>query len=288
MLQALERAQVLQQSNPEVACISIQAGFSRCDIAELGPTVVVTTNGQNLAGKRIAEELMDYCWQTRSVWSDPLITIDQAVASALAQPAGKPPLVLGDYGDAPGGGSYGDSTRLLSALLLAGIRNGALAAIYDPTTARQALDAGVGATIDVALGGHSDPALMGNPIRARARVRSVSATGDVVFTGPYGTGTRRSFGPSACLDIDGFAIIVSTRNLGLYDLEQFRIFGLEPADFSVLVVKCMQGHHAAFDPIGSRTLDVDSGGLTSANLSRFAFTQVARPVWPLDTMPETI
>ena len=181
--------------------IFIQAGFSRCDIAELGPTVVVTTNGQNLAGKRIAEELMDYCWQTRSVWSDPLVTIDQAVASALAQPAGKPPLVLGDYGDAPGGGSYGDSTRLLSALLLAGIRNGALAAIYDPTTARQALDPEVGATIDVAVGGHSDPSLMANPTRARAWACSASAIGGGVSTGPHGAATRSSFGSSACLDM---------------------------------------------------------------------------------------
>jgi len=271
-----------------VACISIQAGFSRCDIAELGPTVVVTTHGHKPAGKQIAESLMDYCWQTRAVWSDPLVSIQHAVDAALTQPTGAPPLVLGDYGDAPGGGSYGDSTRLLSALLQAGVKNGAMAAIYDPATARQALDAGVGTSIDVALGGHSDPTLMGEPIRTRAKVRAVSATGDVVFAGPYGTGTRRSFGPSACLDIDGFAVIVSTRNLGLYDLEQFRIFGLEPANFSVLVVKCMQGHHAAFDPIGSCTLDVDSGGLTSADLSHFAFTRVARPVWPLDAMPETI
>jgi microcystin degradation protein MlrC len=87
--------------------------------------------------------------------------------------------------------------------------------------------------------------------------------------------------------VDGFAVIVSSRNLGLYDLEQFRIFGVEPADFSVVVVKCMQGHHAAFDPIGSRTLDVDTGGLSTADLKRFTFTRVPRPVWPLDAIPAT-
>lgn len=282
MLQALEQAAQAQRDCPEVACISIQAGFSRCDIAELGPTVVVTTNGPSPAGRQIAESLMDHCWQTRQVSSDPLVSIDQAVAAALGHPPDAAPLVLGDYGDAPGGGSYGDSTRLLAALLAAGVSRGALAALYDPTTAQQALQAGVGAWIDVTLGGHSDPALMGEPIRAKARVRSVSATGDVVYKGPYGTGSRRSFGPSACIDIAGFSVIVSSRNLGIYDLEQFRIYGLEPADFAVVVVKCMQGHHAAFDPIAGRTLDVDTGGLTSADLRRFAFTQVRRPVWPLD------
>ena len=288
MLQALDLAADAQRTHPEVACISIQAGFSRCDIAELGPTVVVTTNGPGSSGRVIAESLMDFCWETRMVWSDPLVSIEQAVEAARHQVAGAAPLVLGDYGDAPGGGSYGDSTRLLSALLQAGITGGALAAIHDPATVRQALSAGVGAQIDIALGGHSDPASMGEPIRARARVRSISVTGDMVFKGPYGTGTRRSFGPSVCLDVDGFAVIVSSRNLGIYDLEQFRIFGVEPADFSVVVVKCMQGHHAAFDPIGSRTLDVDTGGLTTADLKRFTFTRVPRPAWPLDAIPATI
>ena len=87
------------------------------------------------------------------VWSDPLVSIEQAVEAARHQVAGAAPLVLGDYGDAPGGGSYGDSTRLLSALLQAGITGGALAAIHDPSTVRQALSAGVGAQIDIALGG---------------------------------------------------------------------------------------------------------------------------------------
>jgi microcystin degradation protein MlrC len=120
---------------------------------------------------------------------------------------------------------------------------------------------------------------MGEPVIADATVTAVSATGDVVFKGPYGTGSRRSFGRSACLDISGFAVIVAERNLGIYDLEQFRIYGVEPSVRSVVVVKCMQGHHAAFDPIASRTLDVDTGGLTSADLTRFRYTKVRTLRW---------
>jgi len=32
------------------------------------------------------------------------------------------------------------------------------------------------------------------------------------------------------------------------------------------------------------TLDVDTGGLTSSDLTRFSFTKVERPVWPIDTI----
>lgn len=283
MLRALEIAG-RAEAEPGIACVSIQAGFSRCDIAELGPTVVVITDGANPRAREVAEQLMDFCWETRAVWSDPLVNIEQAVQAARKHVPGTPPLVLGDYGDAPGGGSYGDSTRLLAALLEAGITNGTLGAIYDPVTAYQALRAGAGATIDVKLGGHSDSDSMGQPIVATAKVVSISETGDMVFKGPYGTGTRRSFGPSACLQVGGFTVIVSSRNLGIYDLEQFRIYGIEPTQCAVVIAKCMQGHHAAFDPIASKTLDVDTGGLTSADLARFRFTQVPRPVWPLDAM----
>ena len=284
MPMALAKARGWELERPGVACISIAAGYCRCDVSEFGPTVTVMANGEHPEFQALAEELMDDCWRTRHVASDPVVPIPQAVEAARAHTPGTAPVVLGDYGDAPGGGSYGDSTRLLSALIAAGVRDGALAAIWDPQTAAQALAAGVGATIEVALGGKSDPAWMGEPVRGRARVKSVSPDGDVVFTGPYGTGTRRSFGPSACLEIHGFQVIVATRNVGIYDLEQFRKFGVDLETRSVVVVKCMQGHHAAFDPIGSVTIDVDTGGLTSSDLSHFSFTKVARPVWPIDPL----
>jgi microcystin degradation protein MlrC len=281
---ALARAERWEREVPDVACVSIAAGYSRCDVAEFGPTVTIMANGEHPEFQQYAESLMDYCWETRRVASDPLVSIEAAVQAAQAHPAGAAPLVLGDYGDAPGGGSYGDSTRLLAALIAGGVRNGALAAIWDPATARQAVEAGAGARLQVALGGHTDPYWMGDPIRAEATVKAVSADGDVVFTGPYGTGTRRSFGPSACLEVAGFDVIVASMNVGIYDLEQFRKYGVDPATKSVVVVKCMQGHHAAFDPIASATLDVDTGGLTGADLSRFTYTRVPRPVWPLDAM----
>jgi microcystin degradation protein MlrC len=102
------------------------------------------------------------------------------------------------------------------------------------------------------------------------------------YKGAYGTGTRGSFGASAAIESDGIQVILSSLNKGIYDLEQLRIFGIEPTEKSVLVVKCMQGHHAAFDPISSVSLDVDSGGLTTVDIARLPFKKVPRPVWPLD------
>ncbi len=101
---------------------------------------------------------------------------------------------------------------------------------------------------------------------------------------PYGTGTLGSFGRSARLDISGIAVIVSSRNRGIYDQEQLRIFGIEPQAKSVLALKCMHGHKADFGGIAHRLLDVDTGGLTTRDYSRFPYRKLPRPIWPLDAV----
>ncbi|MBM3533527.1 MAG: M81 family metallopeptidase [Alphaproteobacteria bacterium] len=280
MIEALKRAAEIEREQG-ILCVSIHSGFSRSDFAEVGPSVAVTSDGKARRAREFAEQLMEFGWQNRRIQSEQVASIEEAVAAAKAVRPGDKPLILGDYGDAPGGGAYGDSTSILKALLDAGIKNAALAAIYDPDSAHKARAAGVGATVNLTLGGKHDPAFGGGPLEAEARVIALS-DGAFVYKGPYGTGTRGSFGESAAVEVDGIAIILSTLNKGIYDLEQFRIYGIEPTEKSVLVVKCMQGHHAAFDPIGSRSIDVDSGGLTTIDIKRFPYRKVPRPVWPLD------
>ena len=281
MIEALKRASEMERTETGTLCVSVHSGFSRSDFAEVGPSVAVTGDGDHPRYQALAEALMEFGWQNRRVQTETVVSVADAIAAARAVRVADKPLILGDYGDAPGGGAYGDSTAILEGLLDAGVKNAALAAMYDPDSARAARAAGLGATVRLSLGGKHDPAFGGGPLAVEAKVIALS-DGNFVYKGPYGTGTRGSFGESAAVEIRGVQVILSTLNKGIYDLEQFRIFGIEPTDKSVLVVKCMQGHHAAFDPIGSKSIDVDSGGLTTIDIRRFPYRKVPRPVWPLD------
>jgi microcystin degradation protein MlrC len=281
MIEALKRADEIERTEAGVLCVSVHSGFSRSDFAEVGPSVAITSDGKARRSREFAEQLMEFGWQNRRISTEPIASIEEGVAAALSVKPGDKPLILGDYGDAPGGGAYGDSTSILKALLDAGVKNAALAAMYDPDSAKTARAAGIGANVKLTLGGKHDPDFGGGPIEVEAKVTALS-DGAFVYKGPYGTGTRGSFGDSAAVEIGGIQVILSTLNKGIYDLEQFRIFGIEPTEKSVLVVKCMQGHHAAFDPIGSRSIDVDSGGLTTIDIKRFPYKKVTRPTWPLD------
>ena len=77
------------------------------------------------------------------------------------------PVVINETSDNSGGGAPGDSTHLLRAMLDAKVTNACFGFIFDPEVAAAAHRAGVGATIDVHLGGKHDD-VHGEPSRSRA------------------------------------------------------------------------------------------------------------------------
>jgi microcystin degradation protein MlrC len=64
MAELIARGEALEQ-NGDALVISICAGFSHADIRDVGPSVTVTVDGNNPRGQTIAEEFMDYAWETR-------------------------------------------------------------------------------------------------------------------------------------------------------------------------------------------------------------------------------
>ncbi len=100
----------------------------------------------------------------------------------LAKTASKP-IMIADTQDNPGAGGDSDTTGMLRAL----VRNKAQArrhgVIYDPESAKAAHQAGVGATVTLALGGKSG--IPGDaPFRETFVVESLS-DGKFVAPGPY-------------------------------------------------------------------------------------------------------
>jgi microcystin degradation protein MlrC len=265
--------------------VSLSSGYARCDFPGVGPAVVVTGDGDDPRYQRIAEEMMDDCWKRRDETSERVFSMAEAIAAAKMPSSDPRPIVLGDYGDAPGGGGNGDGTSLLKALLDAGVERAALAAIHDPQAVAQAQAAGVGAPVSLALGGRQNPEMGGAPLEVEGTVLALS-NGDYELKGRYATGRTASFGPSAAIRIAGVTVIVTSRCRSIYDLEQFRIFGVEPSEQGVVVCKTMQGHRADFAPIARAMYDVDSGGITSPDLSKYPWKKIKRPIWPLDPVTE--
>jgi microcystin degradation protein MlrC len=280
MAELLARAEAIEQRG-QALTVSICAGFSRSNIRDVGPSVTVTTDGGARHARAIADDFMDYAWETRDFSSFSLISVAEAVALARGGKPGDKPLVVADYTDNPGGGGYGDATAFLKGLVEAGIDRVAFHAICDPEAVQQGMRAGIGAKTTLALGGKTDPAMGGGPLSLDGEIVCLT-NGKFIAYGPMGGGVERNYGPSMVFRVGGIDIVVITNNGQATDLGQFTSLGIDPTRYTTVAVKSMQHFRAAFAPIAREIVLVDTGALCSEIYTPELFTKVRRPVWPLD------
>jgi microcystin degradation protein MlrC len=269
------------EKEPGINVVSVQAGFTWADIPYTGPSVAVSFEpAAEARAKAVAAAMLDEIWKRRDESSSDYRPISDAVAAAKAGVGKQGPLVVADGTDNPGGGGYNDTTPLLQALIDAKVENVAFGTIFDPGTVQQAIKAGVGATIDIVLGGHTDPS-MGGPVKTKAIVKMLS-DGSFKNDGPMNAGVETSMGPTAVLRIGGIDVVTISNRIQTIDLQVFLSQGIDPRTKSVVVVKSVQHFRAAYAPIAREIVLVDSGGICSPDITRLKFTKLRRPIWPLD------
>jgi microcystin degradation protein MlrC len=283
MTELIAKADAMKSNTKGVLSISPNAGFAWADIREVGPTIVVVGDGRSPAYDAVAEELAADIWSTRDRKTVTTVRVADAVATARAR--GKPgaAIVIADYADNPGGGGYGDSTGLLRGMIDARLENAAFAAFYDPETAALCHKAGVGATLNLAIGGKVDSAF-GKPVEVTATVMHLS-DGKMVLEGPMMRGVPIDMGPTAAVKVGGVEIVLGSRRFQNYDRMYFKVAGIDPATKSVLAVKSSQHFRAAYAPLAAEIVVVDEGGgIMSTNFSALPYKNVRRPIYPIDKM----
>lgn len=281
MVERIAKARAWEAEQPGAFAVSINGAFPEADIAEVGPTVLVTYEGNERLHRAFAQSLADDIWNRRDEVINTYYTVDEVAKIAHAYPRQNGPLIVADYADNPGAGAYGDSTELLRALLAAGVEDACFGPMVDPEVAATLCEKGVGTTVTVTVGGKSDARFGGEPLTVTGRILLVS-NGDFIGDGPMIGGLEQSFGPSAVLVVDGIEILVTSAAFQMLDLQQFRAFGIDPAAKRVVALKSMQHFRAAFEPIASSVLVCDSGALCTLDYGRLPFSKIPRPIYPLD------
>ncbi len=222
-------------------------------------------------------ELADLAWDLRERMRVANVPPPQAVAAAIAHPAG--PVVLVDVGDNIGGGTPGDGTVILGELLRQGAAEATMI-VNDPAAVRAAFAAGVDGPIALPVGGKTDRR-HGDPVPIRGRVRLLY-DGRWIHEGPENAGVPVDNGPIAVVRVDGVNVILTTAKTAPGDLQQLKSAGIDPARQQILVVKAAVRWRGGYAPIMTHHIDVDTPGLGSVNLAGFPFTAIRRPIFPLD------
>ena len=269
------------EKQPDVFAVSVNAGFANADITEVGPTVLVTGQGDFVAHSEFAEKIADDIWERRHDVLNNYLSVDEAAAIAAAYESSQGPLVIADYADNPGAGGYGDSTELLRALLGARVTNACLGPMVDARVANALHAMKPGERVSTQLGGKTDARFGGGPLKIDGELVSVSEgrfTGD----GPMIKGLSGTFGRSAVVRVGGIHILIVSIARQILDLQQFRTFGIEPQDKRIVALKSTQHFRAAFEPIAGQIIVCDSAALCTPRYDRLPYRNVPRPIFPLD------
>ena len=280
MIERIAKARAYEQK-ADVFAVSINAGFASADVARIGPTVLVTGQGDFTAHHAFAETIADDIWNRRFEVLNDYLSVEEAAAIAATYAPDEGPLVIADYADNPGAGGYGDSTELLRALLAAGVTNACFGHMVDGEAAQELHAAAIGERVHIALGGKTDPRFGGGPLAVEGELVSISA-GHFTGDGPMVHGLSGSFGHSAVILVGGIEILVVTIARQILDLQQFRAFGIYPQNKHVVALKSMQHFRAAFEPIAGQVIVCDSGALCTPRYNRLPYRNVPRPIFPLD------
>jgi microcystin degradation protein MlrC len=255
-----------------VPTLSFCPGFPAADFAHCGPGVFAYGRTQADAQAAV-DRLADLIESHEHDFDGRIYTPDEGVrlAMELSKTARKP-IIIADTQDNPGAGGDSDTTGMLRALVRNKATRAAIGAIYDPASARAAHDAGIGATLTLALGGKSG--IEGDaPFEAAFIVETLS-DGKFVAPGPYFGGRGMDMGPSAALRIDGVRVVVSSYKAQLADQAMFRYVGIEPTEQAILVNKSSVHFRADFEPIAEKLLICAAPGAMPADPASLPWTKL--------------
>ena len=257
---------------------SIVLGFPYADVEEMGSAFVVVTDGDVDRAQVLANRLADYLFAHRAEFVGEYIAVPDAVDMAVGQEG---PVCLLDMGDNVGGGSAGDGTEILHELHRRGNTTG-FVCIFDPESQVRARDAGVGNRLVLDIGGKTDD-LHGAPLNAEVRVRSLHAGRFRESEVRHGGRTAFDMGPTAIVETDtGIAISLTSRRVVPVSLGLMTSCDLDPAAFQVVVAKGVHAPVAAYQPVCTALIRVDTPGATAADMRGFEYEFRREPMYPFE------
>jgi microcystin degradation protein MlrC len=260
------------KSRAGVWTASVLPGFPFSDVDRLGFTVYVAADEHpgDLAG-----ELATAVWSRRAEFTSVLLDPSEAVRTASSGPA---PAILVDVADNVGGGSPGDGTALLHAMLEQDDAQG-LVVLWDPVCIDRLYD-DVEPASAIEVGGRSSPEL-GPPAIVSGTVRLHDR---VVYrrTGSYMRGQRVDMGRVATIEGSSVTVVVTENRIVPFEDDHLRVLDLDPLSFQMIVAKGAIAWKAAFGSYAGQTIYARTAGHCPGDLRQIAFTARPSPLYPLE------
>lgn len=287
MVEVMARARALE-ARDGVVKTNLFFGFHQVDNPTMGFSIPVVADGDEAVAREASRELAELVWEKRDQFIGEYPQAETAVSRAkhraktLDEDDG--PVVLGDLGPNSAAGGSADGTVLLREMLAQDVSNAGYAIVRDPEAVAACLDAGVGESVTISLGGKTDEH-HGDPILDLDGHVKVLTDGTFTRTGPMDEGTISHLGRTVLFECgtDRTLSVILTEHLhSPRDAEIWRHLGIRPEGLDILAVHGTNHFRADYEPIASEVFVVDTPGVGSPIPNRYEYTNIERPKYPID------
>src|ERR1044072_8968597 len=233
--------------------LNFTPGFPPADIADCGPAVF-GYGADQAAVRRAVDRLADAVIAAEPIFAAQRVQpVGEAVANAIRMSAGsKKPVVLADTQDNPGAGAPSNTTGIIAELLAQGAQGAIVGIVHDPATAAAAHAAGLGARLNIPIGG----GLKGDGQTPQPGPWTVVALSDGTFAGtsPMLRSKTARMGKTAVLQQDGVEVLVASIRQQPIHRETFSHLGIDPRDRKIVALKSSVHFRAGFQPIAEEVI----------------------------------
>ncbi|MFJ2995706.1 M81 family metallopeptidase [Pandoraea sp. NPDC087047] len=256
-----------------ILSVSLGHGFPWGDVPEAGAKLWVVADRDAELATALATQLGSEFWAMRYEVQPRWLDLDHGLDVALA--VGDGPVVVADVADNPGGGAPGDSTFVLRRIVERGIPNVALGCFWDLGAIQICADAGVGATLDLRIGGKCG-VTSGDPMDLRVTVRAVHDAHSQSIHGmsiPLG----RSVWVEGLNGLDIVLISVRTQVIGV---DAFAGIGIDMDAKRLVIVKSTQHFQAEFAPRAKAIVHIAAPGALTPDFAAIPYHRRDLNYWP--------
>ena len=257
------RALSESDSDPGVLDASLLVGYVWADEPRASATAVVTGTERDVITREAARIARRY-WDARAQFDFGVETgsIDECIEKTLAAPESC--VFISDSGDNPTAGGAGDVPLFLGRLLAHNVDSAVLASIADLEAVEQCVAAGVGAELNLSLGGKLD-ARTSAPLPVRGRVLHIAPSENTEIV----------------LQIGGVKAIITQRRRPYHFIADMQKLGIEPLEHKIVVVKIGYLEPDLKRAAPHALLALSPGAVDQA-IERIPFQRIQRPIYPLD------
>ncbi|MFN7734424.1 MAG: M81 family metallopeptidase [Pirellula sp.] len=270
-----------QKELPNVLSNSLLLGFPYADVHEMGAATIAITDGDKPQAQALADALADAIWENREAMIGDLIDVERALDEVEEWPGLRFGLL--DMGDNVGGGSAADGTVLARALCERNL-GPSLVCIADAPSVQQSIAAGIGAKLELAIGGRTD-AFHGQPLPLRVEVLSLHSGRFSESESRHGGIVEFDQGPTTVVKAceHPLTLLLTSKRMVPFSLQQLLSCSVDPKAFRVVIAKGVHAPLAAYRGVCDRFIRVNTPGSTCADLRQLQYHHRRHSLFPFET-----